>query len=400
MKFRAIASLGNPGFRLFWLGQLASNIGTWFQNLALSLVVLDITGSAWTLALVTVAQFAPVFLLSTAAGYVADKARPRTVLLWTSSCSGVVIGLLCLAASQDNPSLAVIYCLLGLSGCIQAFERPAAQGFTYELVGSHYLQNAVALMTVAVSSARSVGPAAAGLAYISWGPVACLAINACSYFLILAALLFIRTTALICRTSVGTGLGPESLLGQLRASPALRQLLLVAAIITLTAINFTVSVTSTVTITFAGSAVSVGLAHALNAVGAIVGGLIASSSRGRMQASSLGLPCTALAVTLMLSATAPSLELFLVYAPLLGLGLGLYQGVLYSAAQASSPPEFLGRVMSLFTMATFGLSPLSALLAGFLTDISSSRTPLFVGACGCALCAAVVFWRRAGRPGS
>src|SRR5690606_25439680 len=77
------AAFRSGNFSRYFTGQLVSNVGLWFQNLALSLVVLEITGSAQALALVTVAQFGPITLFGGLAGRVVDAVSARTVLLVT-----------------------------------------------------------------------------------------------------------------------------------------------------------------------------------------------------------------------------------------------------------------------------------------------------------------------------
>ena len=93
-RLRALEPFGNPRFSLYFTGQVISNTGTWFQNLALSLVVLEVTGSAQSLSAVTVAQFLPLLLLGIPAGRLADRVRPRSILLVTSALSAAVVGAL------------------------------------------------------------------------------------------------------------------------------------------------------------------------------------------------------------------------------------------------------------------------------------------------------------------
>jgi MFS family permease len=392
-----LAAFAKPNFRRFWFGQVGSNVGTWFQNLALSLVVLKATGSAEALAWVTVAQFTPLLILGPYAGATADRRSPRTILIFCSAASAAVAGALALVVASDGPPLISIFGLVGLGGCIQAFERAAGQAFVFELVGPRLLSNAVSLFTVAVSTARSIGPAVAGVAFGVLGPAPCLLVNAGSYVMILVALLAIRTSSLHTRTQRRDRPEASLIRRQMRDDCGLRSLLLVAVVVSVTAMSFMVTVTSLVSLTFGGSAEAVGIAHGLNAVGAIVGGLLASSAR-KIRPSSLAPACGLLAGVLALSGVAPSLTFFFASAPLLGLGLGLYQGVLYSAAQSRAQPESLGKIMSLFTMATFGFSPVGAAVAGALIDVGSSRAPFFVGSAACILCAVyVVALKRTGR---
>ena len=69
----ALTPFHNPRFSLYFTGQVVSNTGTWFQNLALSLVILGATGSAQALSGVTIAQFLPLLVLGIPAGRLADR---------------------------------------------------------------------------------------------------------------------------------------------------------------------------------------------------------------------------------------------------------------------------------------------------------------------------------------
>ena len=96
---------------------------------------------------------------------------------------------------------------------------------------------------------------------------------------------------------------------------------------------------------------------------------------------------------LLLNAAAPTLPLFLLAAPALGVAIGYYQGVLNAAAQSSAPPEAIGRLMSLVTLGNYGMVPFGALLMGWVIDVSSGRVSILIGGIACLVCAAFVVLR-------
>lgn len=388
---RALAALRVPNFARYFVGQLVSNTGTWFQNLAISLIVVQITGSASALALVTVAQFGPILLLAGLAGRLADSVSPRTILLVTSAAAILTTGGLALAVSGDEPSLVMIYGLIAISGCFNAFERVAAQAFIYELVGPGLLKNAVVLSTVYISAARSIGPGLAGFAFLAVGPTACLVINAASYVAVLVAVLMIRPGMLHARIRAD---GPRPTITEnLRAVRSNRTLVVILAVnvaIAVAAMNMNVILTSVVSLTFEGDAAALGAAHALNAVGAVVGGLLLTQY-AKLGPTTLIPACLLFAATLAINAAVPSLMLFLVVAPLLGIGIGIYQGVINSAAQEASEPHAIGRTMSLITLGQQGMAPIGAIIIGILVDLTSGQTALAVGAAVAASCALTVY---------
>jgi MFS family permease len=382
-----LAALGVRNFQLYFAGQLVAQTGTWFQNLTIALLVVQVTGSASALALITVAQFGPMLLLAPVAGRVADTVRPRTVLIATSAGVGVITLALAWVVSAERPSLPLIYGLILLSGVVTAFDRVAAQAFVYELVGAELLQSGVVLSTVYISAARSIGPGLAGFAVLAVGPTVCLLINAASYLAVLTALLLVRPSRLTARP-VPTG-QTLSVLANAREAARNRPLLvllIVNVVVTVCAYNFNVVLTTVVTLDFGGDAAALGAVHALNAVGAVLGG-IAVAWAIRVRAMTVAPALVLFAIALAVNAAAPTLPLFLVAAPLLGVGLGVYQAVLNSAAQGVTPPHALGRTMSLLSQGNVGMAPVGALAIGLLIDATSGRTALVVATAACAVCA-------------
>jgi MFS family permease len=391
------ASLRVRNFAFFFGGQIVSNTGTWFQALALSLVVLAVTDSASALALVAVAQFGPILVLGPIAGRLCDAISPRGILLVTATCSMFVAGGIALAVAT-SAGLVMIYILVAAAGCLHAFERVASQVLIYELVGAALLQNAVALSTVALSSARSIGPAVAGVTFAAFGAVACMAVNAASFAVILAALLAINPARMQPRRYGRRSDGSfGATLVMLRSHPMLRGLLVVNIVITLTAFNFNVVLTTITIRTFEGTPEQLGLMHTLNAVGAIIGGLVVSSLRS-VPVTTLVPACLVFAASLAASALAPTLTVFIAVAPLLGAGLGVYQGVLFSAAQGASGPGEIGRVIGLITLGSVGLAPVSSIVAGAVSDATSGQVPMIIGAAASALCGLYI-WVLAHRSG-
>lgn len=388
-----------PNFSWYFTGQVLSNTGVWFQNLALQLVVLGATGSAQALSGITIAQFLPIFLLGIPAGRLLDRVAPRTVLLVTSLASAAVTASLVFVVTRD-PDLWLLYAMVGVLGSVQAFERVAAQTIIFELVGPDGLSKAASISTISLAAARSVGPALAGLAFQGLGPSACILINAAAYLLVFASRLRIRPDELHRRApqaqrrpgrseikSVGAAAS-----GTFRRSRDVITLLVVNVVISLLAMNFGLVLTSTVNLSYGGDAGAVGAVHTLNAVGAILGGILAAR-RPRVSVRSMIAATSVFGAALALNAAAPTLLLFLAAAPALGIAVGYYQGIVNAAAQESVRPQFIGRMMSLMTMGSYGMVPFGALLMGWVIDASSGRVALAVSAVSAFACLVVVLVR-------
>lgn len=394
MKHTGVAEpFRNGNFSLFFSGQVLSQVGMWFQNLTLSLVVMDLTGSAQALSMVTVAQFTPVLLLSMWAGRVADRLSARRILLVTSLASALIIGALAWVFSFEHVSLPSVFALIFAFGCAGAFERVAAQSIVYELLGPTLLGRGAALSTMTNSVSRSIGPAIAGLAFVGLGPVWCMLVTSISFLFVSAAMILMRVDRMHLRP-----ISRERAQGawHLMRRPPVRALIIVSLFFALFASSFGVTLTSVASFDFGGDGVAVGLVHSLNAVGAVIGGLIAAS-RPPTKVSALVGGAVLVGVAYLINAASPNLGWFIAVGPVLGLAAAYFRSTVYAVAQVIVAPEEIGRMMSLVSLVQFGAMPVGAILAGALVDATSGRMTLAIGAGASLLCAAVL-WMRGWRP--
>src|SRR4029434_9985919 len=122
-------ALRTRNFRLFFVGQLISNTGNWLTNVALTLLVLKITGSGLQVGILAGFQFGPILLLSAWAGAVADRSDKRRLLLVTQSLEMTQsVGLAVLAFLPHTP-LAGVYALAACGGVLLALDHPAPRVF-------------------------------------------------------------------------------------------------------------------------------------------------------------------------------------------------------------------------------------------------------------------------------
>jgi MFS family permease len=175
-------------FRWLWIASVASNIGTWFQNVGASWMMTTLTPSPALVALVQAATSLPMFLLSLPAGAVADVLDKRRLLLVTQIWMTVAaFGLWAFtAAGATTP-----WILLGFTfflGLGSALNGPAWQASIPEMVSREDLPAAVTLGSIGFNIARAAGPALAGLVVAASGPALTFLINAISFLGVLAVL--------------------------------------------------------------------------------------------------------------------------------------------------------------------------------------------------------------------
>ena len=191
----SLRALRHRNFRLYWIGQLASLIGTWMQSVAQGWLMHRLTSSPFMLGLLGFCQFAPVLLLSLWAGVVADRVDKRKLLILTQglAMAQAVAMAAVTSAGVVRPWMVLVLALV--FGVFNAFDLPARQSFLVEMVGKEDLSNAIALNSAAFNAARVIGPAFAGVLVAVAGEQGCFWINAVSYLAVLYSLWRIRATA-------------------------------------------------------------------------------------------------------------------------------------------------------------------------------------------------------------
>ncbi|SHN46106.1 Predicted arabinose efflux permease, MFS family [Cryptosporangium aurantiacum] len=388
--FAGTRALRAPAFRVLFAAQVVSFVGTWSQNLATSLLVLHLTGSAAALGLVTAIQFAPTLLLSPLTGRVLDRVDVRRLLITTASASATTALVLAALAAAGRAPLWAIGIAVGLFGVAQAFDRPGIYTLIPRVVDVEDRPSAISLITMSGAAARLAGPALAGVLYATVGAAACFAVNGASYVVVVAALVIVprlrgaRTAPPAPRAKAepadgGLGLGYAWRHRDLRAA-----LLANVAIGCLT-FNFGVMLAAMVTFTYRAGSSTVGLAYSTDAIGAVLGGLIAvgaAVTRRRLAAA-----CAALGLTIGAAGLAPNLVLFLAVLPVMGVAITLYQSTVTALVQQASDPGMLGRMMSLLTLGWFGTTPVGALVIGWVADAYSARAAMVVAGGTCLVCA-------------
>jgi MFS family permease len=139
-------------FRLFFTGQVISQVGNWLTLVAQTLLVLNLTNSGVQVGLLTAFQFAPVLVLGAWAGAVADRVDKRRLLFVVQSIAMVQSCALAALAFSGNPPVAAIYGVALIGGLTVAFDNPARRSIVVEMVPTEYVNNAVSLNSALMTS--------------------------------------------------------------------------------------------------------------------------------------------------------------------------------------------------------------------------------------------------------
>lgn len=377
------ASLGLPNFRRYFVGQTLSSIGTWFHLLAVSLLVVELTGSGAALGGVVALQMLPLLLFGTYAGVVLDRHDPRIVLLITNSVNAALGAALVVVTATGHINEWWLGAFSLAFGLVWPFDRPATQIIPIELVPPPLGSNALGLNSMVQALARLVGPALAGITFALVGPTWCFAVNVVSFLVAVGFMMKLDRSQLYARPRSTSGRGQirEGFV-YLRRSPQLRSILLANAFIGLLAVNFMVVVTAMVQIQFGGGGLAVGIAHAANALGALVGGAVAGAMLARLSRH-LDLVVLTLGAALAVNALAPSLTVFVLLGPLMGVTFVGYQSSVFDSCHRLARPDMFGRMVTFVTMGLQGTTPIGSVVIGVVIDVWSPRIALGIGAASC-----------------
>jgi len=177
----------NRNFRQLWLGQVVSQMGDWFDTIALYTIILNLTGSGRDVGLLLVARFVPSFLCGSMSGVVADRFSRRTIMIVSDLLRAVVVLGFLFVRRADQ--LWIIYVLTVLQLSLSTFFEPAKTAAVPSIVTDRELVSANAISSVTWSIMLTLGAAIGGLITGWFGTNAAFVLDALSY-LLSAALIY------------------------------------------------------------------------------------------------------------------------------------------------------------------------------------------------------------------
>jgi MFS family permease len=386
--------LSHRNFRLFFLGQGISLVGTWMQQIAMSWVVFQLTGSSFQLGLVLFCGQIPSLILSPLAGVLVDRWNRRRLLLFTQSLD--MIQAFALAALDMTGTIAV-WQILPLSvflGVVNTFDITGRQAFLTEMVvDRNDLSNAIALNSSLMNIARLLGPSLAGLLLAETSASVCFLINGISYFAVLVALLAMRLAPHVM-SHHGKGLREGLREGFLYAFHFLpiRIILLTCCMASMVGSAYNVILPEYSVQILHGNARTLGMMSTAAGLGALGGALFLAS-----RSSVLGLGRWIwIALVLMgigFIAFAWATQFWMAFAALTVIGFGLMVQIAASNTllQTIVEEDKRGRVMSFFTMAFLGMAPFGSLLTGYVAGTLGIPFAFIMNGCVCLISALAFF---------
>jgi MFS family permease len=368
---QTFAALKYYNYRLWFIGQLVSLIGTWMQSTAQAYLVFELTKSPAYLGYVGFATGLPVWLFTLYGGVIADRMSRRTLMVITQSAMMILAFILAWLVFADKIQPWQIIVLAFLLGIANAFDAPTRQAFVVELVDREDLTNAIALNSIMFNAAVVVGPAVAGLTYAALGPAWCFTINGISFIAVIVALLFMHIQPMPLkerRTSAITEL--KEGLRYVASHQTIRALIGSQAVVSLFGIGFVVLFPAWAVTVLGGDVTTNGLMLSARGLGAMIGGLmIAALGRYRSKGKLWTLGSFMMPVFMIVFAFVRWIPLSLATLVILGWSFMVLLNTNNALVQLNITDNLRGRVMGLLSLAFFGFMPLGSLLAGSLADV-------------------------------
>lgn len=395
-----IAALKHRNFRLFWLGQCVSLIGTWMQNVAQAWLVLDITGSAFWLGVVSAIQFLPMLLFSLFAGTLIDRFPKKKMLLLTQASLMVLAFVLTVDIWLHLVKLWHVLILAFLLGVVNTFDMPTRQAFMIELVGKEDLLNAIVLNSSIFHAARVLGPSVAGLVIDRLGVTLCFFINALSFVAVIAGVAMIRLPGRPRTSWRETHHVIEEIkdgLTYVKNSPGVLLPILLLMAVNILALNFNVLVPLLAKNVFHRGAQGFGFLMSASGCGALIGSIVLAARSSRkpnnraLISAAVGL-CTAELLVSVLK----SYHATLVLLAFTGMFMITFSTTSNSLVQVQTPDHLRGRVMSIYTLVFAGLTPIGSFLSGSAANAFGASFTFGLGAVLCLLVVGIVRYAYAG----
>jgi MFS family permease len=379
-------SLQYPNYRLYFIGQSISLIGTWMQRMAVSWLVYRLTGSAFMLGMVTFAGQIPTFLLSPYGGVISDRYNRYKILLTTQIAAMIQAAALAAMVLSGYYNMAAIILLSVILGVINAFDTPSRQSLLVELVEDKKdLPNAIALNSSVINLARLIGPTIAGAVLASMGEGVCFLLNAVSFIAVIVCLLLMKLPEEVYIKPV-KNLWADFRDGYdyLRRTYVLKNMILLLACISFLMMPYVTLLPVVAKDIFNGDATTFGLLNGVTGLGALIGAFHLALLKPGKSLDKIVLGATiTFAISLLLFSITSYLPLAMCIMTVTGFGMMTCIAGGNTFIQTHVEDKMRGRVMSFYTMAFFGMQPFGSFLLGMIADyIGAGYTLVLQGTAG------------------
>ena len=400
----AFRALRHRNYRLWFAGQGLSLIGTWMQSMAQQVLVYRLTGSAVALGIVNLMTVLPLVPFALWGGSLADRMPKRRIILITQTMMMVQAFILSALIWTDTVQIWHVYVMAFLLGAFKAVDMPARQSFVIEMVeGRGDLTSAIGLNSAMQNTAKTLGPALAGVFVALLGEAVAFFLNGLSFLAVIVSLLAMRALpSTFMEKEKQSETGPHLIAG-IRYVFGQQPLLILMSLVAVNSFlsrpyqtllpvfaSGTLQESAQPIIAFlcngryqllncqAPQAIPLGLLLSAVGVGALTGAfLVASLSETARRGRMLTLGNLCLPFFLLIFVNSHSMALSLVLMLFVGMSHVFQNSMANTLLQLAAPDPLRGRVMSLYALVSNGMTQLGGLQAGFVADWLGA--PLSIG---------------------
>ena len=382
-------------FRLFWIGQTVSLVGSWMQTVGQGWLALQLSDSAFIVGLVAAAGSLPILLFSLYAGVLVDRLDKLRIVTIAQVLLSIEAAVLWWAVWSGRINIPLLVGLAGINGLIAAVEIPARQALIIELVGRDDVVDAVALNSGGFNLARIIGPSLAAAVIASAGLSWCFGINALSYFAVIGCLMAVKLPPFVrVKPEIAALQEFREGIAYIRSRREVVGLIGVIAMLAIFGFQYITLMPVFARDVLHTDASGYGLLLTFVGLGAVCGALTLAALSARVRRGKLFVISTISFATLLLLFSLANNRQFasgvLFFCGLTMLINGaLANGILQSAV----PDQLRGRVMAAYVFVYVGFTPLGSLLAGALANATSVQWAIGSGAVVMIIYSAIAFWR-------
>jgi len=385
-----LVSLKVPNYRKFAAGNLVANTAVWMQRIAMDWLVLQLSGSVAAVGITVFMQFTPMLLFGLWGGVLTDRYSKQKLLIASQSAAALLAAVLAALTLTGTTQVWHVYLISFLLGLVTVVDNPARQVFVNELVGPHYLRNAISLNSSIFQLGGLIGPAAGGLLINAVGGGWSFVINAAACLAVVGALCTLDRSKLHASPAAPRGKGQlVEGMRYVRRKPVIFWTVVMVAVVAVFAFNMPVFLAAYANDVFDVGAQGYGMFNALVAAGALAGAL-ASTRRTSVRLSMVVVTAAALGIVQALAGFAPGEVGFSLL--LVGIGIGnlLFITAANSLVQMSSNVQIRGRVISLYILVLLGGQAIGGPLMGWVVEAIGPHAAMLISGAVPAVAAVVV----------
>jgi len=391
--FRVLQAHRN--FRLFWIGQTVSLIGTWMQQVGQGWLALELSNSAFVVGLVSAAGSLPILLFSLYAGVIVDRRDKLQLVKIAQVLLSIQSALLWWLVWSGRITIPLLVGLAALNGMISSVEIPSRQSMIVDLVGREDVVDAIALNSGGFNLARIIGPSIAAAVIASAGLAWCFGINALSYIAVIGCLVAIRLPAFIpAEKIVAAREGFMEGMAYIRSRRDITGIMGLIAVYSIFGLQYLTMMPVIARDVLHTGAGGYGFLVTLVGVGALSGALVLAAfsarvRRGRLfMISALSFGALLFVFSLMRNITVAGFLLVFI-----GLTMMINGALANGMLQAIVPDELRGRVMAAYVFVYVGFTPIGSLIAGAVAHVLNVQWAIGGGAAIMLLYSLWAFWK-------